>query len=421
MVLGCSPRQLGGMVCFLRLSIIEKQTCDCIAAAVWVGTALPLSSCIDCPFCSYLFHPNFWISRLAASLPHSTMLFIACDDTKALLVDLTDKTVVRNYALGGTSRYSTAYCPVDHTVVAHQTKSCAFFLSPDTQQPLQRSFTPQSISSCALSSCGSFMIAGSNTGTLMAWGTQSGQLFKNFRAHLRSILCIAISADNSLVVTASEDSVCKVWALASLVSLKTTEVQPTAVFTGHTLGVHCCTFLHHTNLLLTGSADKTCKLFDVTTTQQVHSFTIGDSVTTVAVKEDDASFVAGTKNGYLYFQSIAAPLSDLPHAAQAPDREPIIVEPNPDTHHSAITHLSYSDRNASTVLTVSENGSLLWYDAVTGKLLGEAFPKLKLRILSCCTVPTITGVKKPTRVGLSKNPIDPTTGDFSLTLQQLKT
>lgn len=341
------------------------------------------------------------------------MLFIAGDASKAQLYDLVKRTVVRTYTVRHTCRYASSYCPMSDTIAVHQTRSCAFFFSRHTQQPLQRSFTPETVSSSQVTPCGSFMIAGTENGNLFVWNLHTGQLIKSCKAHLRAVTCMSFSSDSSLLVTASEDSVCKVWTLAALLSLKLSESHPSAVFTGHTLAVTCCTFCRGAMYVLTGSSDRTCRVFDARTGEQLRVVTVGAAVTAVAVSPNDTSFVAGTADGFLYFGRIYCSRTTLPITAdRLPD--PIIREPNPDGHDTPLIYLAYDCRNPRLVLTVSEGGVVMWYDSEDGTVVSEGLPKQRWKFLSCCLVPASVSGKPSPCVGLSKNTVDPSLHDYQV-------
>lgn len=345
------------------------------------------------------------------------MLFITTDGAKGQLIEVDKGTVARQYALAATHQYATAYCPRSHLIAAHQSNGCALFLSPATQQPVQRSFSPEVVSCCAVSPCGTYMVAGTVSGTLLVWSLLSGQLLRNCKAHLRRIACVSFSSDGSLLATASEDSLCKVWTLAALLSLKTSELSARTTFSGHTLGVNCCGFFHAASLVFTGSADKTCRVFDATSGAQIRSYTIGDAVTSAAVRADDAVLVAGTESGFLYFHSFVHTISQLPcsrHGGESEEGDTVLREPHPDAHHSSIVFIAFCAADISTVLTVSRGGALLWYDAREGKLLGECSPKRREKVLSCCFVREASDVKRPSAANLSKNPIDPSLVDYTV-------
>jgi pre-rRNA-processing protein IPI3 len=347
------------------------------------------------------------------------MLFLARDGMKGQLIDTETQTILRNYAVGEVARNALAYSPVSQAVIAHQARSCALFLSPTTQQPLQRSFTPELITSCAVTGCGTFMVAGTANGTVLLWNLISGELIKNYKGHLRCIQCVAISADDSLVATASEDSVCKVWNLSTLASLRVREVVPRCVFTGHSLSVNCCLFLRQAHVLVTGSADRTCRLIDVRSGEQLHFIAVGDAVTALTVSPDDRSLVAGTQKGFLYFCELYAVAYGLPvaHDDVGSRREPILRPPSADGHHSPVVFIASDPAMASLVLTASEGGAVLWYDMRSGRLVKECVAPQKGRLLSCCFVPSTALYVKGACAPLEKNPVDPTMGNYHVTHQ----
>lgn len=333
------------------------------------------------------------------------------------LIETETQTVMRNYALGEVARNALVYSPASQSVIAHQSRSCALFLSASTQQPLQRSFTPELVTSCAVTSCGTFMVAGTVTGTVLLWNLLSGELIKNYKGHLRAIQCVSFSSDDSLVATASEDSVCKVWNLSTLASLRMREVVPRCVFTGHSLSVNCCIFMHSSSVLVTGSSDRTCRLIDTRSGEQLHSIAVGDAVTALTVSRDDQSLIAGTQKGFLHFSELYASSFGLPvvDADGANGREAILRPPSADGHYSPVIFLHIDAARPSLVLTASEGGAVLWYDVCTGRLVKECVGPQKGRLLSCCLVPSTALHVKGVCAPLEKNPVDPTMGNYHVT------
>lgn len=348
------------------------------------------------------------------------MLFIARDGMKAQLLDLESQVTVRSYAVGELRQNSSAYSPVSQAVMAHQSKNCTLFLSPRTQQPMQRCFTPELVTCCATTRCGTFMLAGTASGTLLLWNLISGQLIKSLKGHLREVTCASFSADDSLAATTSQDSVCKVWQLSSLLSLRSRDVVPRSTFTGHSLSVNCCKFLHYTNFILTGSNDKSCRLVDAISGQQLQSILVGDAVTSLAVAKDDGRFVAGTVGGFLYFSPLYCENGgQLPMAdGSESSREAVLRPPSPDGHHSPLVFLHLSPTQPSAVLSVSEGGAALWYDMGDGRLLRECFPRQKGRVLSCCVVPRAPAEKALPCSPLDRNPVDPMAMQYSVSKRE---
>ncbi|CAJ1023834.1 WD domain, G-beta repeat, putative [Leishmania guyanensis] len=345
------------------------------------------------------------------------MLFLARDGMRGQLVDVETPMVLRSYAIGEVARNALAYSPISQAVIVHQTRNCALFLSAATQQPLQRSFTPELVTCCAVTRCGTFLVAGTVNGTILLWNLQSGELIKSYKGHLRAVHCAAISADDSLVATVSEDSVCKVWNLATLASLRMREIVPRCVFTGHSLAVTCCTFLHHSNVLLTGSRDRTCRLVDPHTGEQFRCITVGDAVTAITASLDDASIVAGTQKGFLFFSELYEPSAGI---AIEPERtgehlETILRPPSADGHNSPIIFLQCLSSTPSLVLTASEGGAVLSFDIQSGRLIKECVSPQKGRLLGCCVVPRAALLVRGACAPLEKNPVDPSRGNYHVT------
>lgn len=378
------------------------------------------------------------------------MLFIAGGEGKGSLVRLRDKTIHRTYSLAQTHRFATCLCPTERVVAAFQARSSMAFFSPFTQQPVQRSFTLEQITACAVSSCGTYMVGGGQNGGVLTWNLRNGLLLRSFRGHLRCVTSIAFSSDGSLVVTASEDSTCKVWTLASLVNALTDSDEASALcsYTGHTLSVLCCTFLRNTNVVVTGAADSTCCLFDAATGERLAGFTVGDAVTAVTTSQDDRILVAGTQKGFLWFHPLTEPVGAPSGVSKTGPKEEVrFLPPCDGGHNSPLVFLKFVSPDASrgnsgsrvrgctagnngssggpaeaiplphtpesllltTVLTASENGAVLWYDADSCKLIGEAIPPLRTKILSCVFLPGYDSGSGSRVVlpGLGKHPLDP--------------
>ncbi|CCW67248.1 unnamed protein product [Phytomonas sp. Hart1] len=340
------------------------------------------------------------------------MLFIAGEKSKGVLINVESKIIQRQYVVGQLHRYAAVFNPANHLILANEARGCSLFLSSASQQPVLRSFTPSPITSCAVTSCGTFMIAGNALGSLFSWSLISGQLLKNFKAHIRKVNCIAISSNNTLVVTASEDSMCKVWALSSLLAGATTEMQPVVSFSGHSLSVNSCVFFHHCEAIVSGSSDSTCRVFDAFSGEQLRLFMVGDEVTSLAISDDDRDLAVGTSLGYLHFSSFHSAEANkmLPVKPQSshPMSPAVVCKPKEDGHHSPIIYLGYNSKTSSSlVLSVSENGAVMWYDSKSGCLFKEVMTPKKWKIHSCCYLDApLELTKKKTCVGLSKNPLD---------------
>ncbi|RNF01616.1 WD40 repeat-containing protein [Trypanosoma rangeli] len=342
------------------------------------------------------------------------MLFVASEG-KSRLIDLETKAVQRTCTTSHIERRGLTYCASLRAVIAHQSRGCSSFFSPNTQQPLQRSFTLESIVSSACTVDGVFLIGGTAGGNLYVWNTLTGQLHHLVRAHTRRITDITISSDQSLLVTASEDSVCKTWTLAGLVSRGVRTITPCALFNGHTLAVNTCSFMESGFMVVTGSADRTCRIFHALTGRQQLVITLDDAPTAVRSSPDDEMILIGSANGSLFFVNLYENASQQSLPINLHSREERVTERKvfQDGHGGAILFIWFDAARPGYAVVGSENGTVLWWNISTKAAHSEAFPRFSGGVLSICYVPRESLTTPPWPcVGLMKHPLDPSSTDY---------
>ncbi|KAF8285541.1 putative WD domain, G-beta repeat [Trypanosoma cruzi] len=342
------------------------------------------------------------------------MLFVASEG-KSRLIDLETKAVQRTCATTHIERRGLTYCASLKTVIAHQARGCTSFFSPHTQQPVQRSFTMEPIMCSACTADGVFLIGGTAEGNIYVWNILTGQLYHLVRAHRRCVTEITISSDQSLLVTASEDSVCKTWSLVSLVARGSKTVAPCSFFHGHTLTVNTCSFMESGFMVVTGSADRTCRIFNALTGQQQLVITLDDAPTTVRPSPGDEMLLIGSAKGSLFFVDLYGNASEKNFPISLQGRNESVIERKSfgDGHSGAILFIWFDPARLGYAIVGSENGALLWWSISTQAVHSEAFPRFSGGVLSMCYVPrdSLTAVLWPC-VGLMKHPLDPSTTDY---------
>ncbi|ORC89091.1 WD40 repeat-containing protein [Trypanosoma theileri] len=351
------------------------------------------------------------------------MLFVA-SDSKSQLIDLGTKTVYRAYSTSQLERHAVTYCSSSRMIVAHQSKGCTSFFSPSTQQPLQRSFTSEIITCSLCTHDGVFIFGGTINGNIYVWNTLSGELINLVRAHSRRVTDITISSDQSLIVTASEDSVCKVWFFAALVSRGVKIPAPRFVFNGHTLSVNACVFMETGYLVVTASSDRTSRIFDALTGQQQLVITVDDALTSVKTSPNDDVLILGSAVGSLFFVTLYgnASQSCLPTSLSRRDDNVVVRKSFEGGHSGAILFIWFDVARPEYAIVASENGVLLWWNTATRRAHNEVFPRLSDGLLSVCYVPKdavsppSTYPFSPSRsiAGLAKHPLDPSSALFSI-------
>lgn len=323
------------------------------------------------------------------------MLFLSSADNRAHLVSLKSKTIVRTYSAFPASPYGIVFSPRTKHVVIHQENGCSAFFGFHTQQVLQRSFTAEAIRSSAVTSCGSFMIGGGENGNIFIWSVYTGQLIRIFSGHFRCINCLQCSSDNSVVITCSDDSTCKVWLLSSLTSLKIGVPNPLTVFTRHTLSVTSCAFLNETKLAITGSVDKTCKVFHTLSGKEQLTFSIGEAITYVIGAGHIAA--VGTENGCIHLIHLYD---------NEKDQIAFLVINCNSTSSSAspVVFMSFHADDPSLLLVALRNGFIRSYSALNGAPREEIL-NIQKSIYSVCYVTEASQIRQK-EVKLNKNPLD---------------
>ena len=129
------------------------------------------------------------------------------------------------------------------------------------------------VTSIALSPDETRVVTGSYDDTAKIWDVGSGALLKTLNGHRNDVTSVVFSRDGSRIVTGSEDKTAKVWDAYTGEPLKT--------LTDHAGAVTSVAFSPDGSRIVTGSTDKTAKVWDAHTgeplkTVEGHSGEVGD-------------------------------------------------------------------------------------------------------------------------------------------------
>ena len=153
-----------------------------------------------------------------------------------------------------------------------------------------------SIESIAITSDNSKIVSGSGPGykesTIRVWDLERGKLLKNLD-HSASVNSVTISPDNSKIVSGSNDNIIKVWDLETGKLLKLLE--------GHT-GFIECVAITCDNIVISGSTDHTIRLWNLNTGKCSWSSKFDSDISCVAVSKE--LMVIGERSGNLYLAAL---------------------------------------------------------------------------------------------------------------------
>ncbi len=144
------------------------------------------------------------------------------------------------------------------------------------------------ITSVAISHDNSFIVTGFHDGTAKIWEVSSGKcIITTLEGHTDSIYSVAISSNNRFIVTGSLDKTAKIWDVSSGNCINT--------LVGHTNWIFSVAISSDNSFILTGSKDNTAKIWNAQSgtclnTLEGHRNTISS----VAISSDNSFIVTGS-------------------------------------------------------------------------------------------------------------------------------
>jgi len=144
------------------------------------------------------------------------------------------------------------------------------------------------INSVAISSDNTFIISGSNDKTIRIWDVVSGECIKILEGHNSRISSVALSKNNNdqFIVSGSWDKTVRLWDRVTGESIKT--------FCGHSFFVSCVDISPNSKYIVSsGSEDKTARIWDVETGECCKVLGVGREVISVCFSNDNQFVLSG--------------------------------------------------------------------------------------------------------------------------------
>lgn len=104
----------------------------------------------------------------------------------------------------------------DYVVSSQATEQALVFHRWGKTQPLFKCRIPEPVGPVLASPDGLYVLAGGRSGKVYAWEVASGSLLQSWDAHFKAVTHMAITSDGSFVITGSEDTMVRAWALADV-------------------------------------------------------------------------------------------------------------------------------------------------------------------------------------------------------------
>lgn len=181
------------------------------------------------------------------------------------------------------------------------------------QQKLFSIATKEPISWLKILQKGTHILAGSSSGTVYIWNAQSGKLLAEVKAHYEAIQHIALSSDDSLVLTTCSGGAAKLWVISDMLissldkvdntddKLILSESEPIAEYKGHNNQITGAWINPFDTRVYTWSSDKTCKIWDMFSGTEIKTITCISSIRSMAVDKLESMIYLGCKNKNVYW------------------------------------------------------------------------------------------------------------------------
>jgi pre-rRNA-processing protein IPI3 len=221
----------------------------------------------------------------------------------------------------------------DHLVGIQDNKLAIHLWTWSKDMPVYKCHVAEKMGPTTTTSCGNFLLAGAQSGKMYIWDVQTGELIMVWDAHYKGITAVALTSDDSHLITAGEDAVVNVWRLmdildeTDLASGFQQGITPLVSWTDHVLPVTSI----HVSLggvnarIYTSSLDRTCKIWTLTSNQCLFSVSCPSFVNVCLTDLLEHRLFMGCGDGKIYVLDLNAAASSLTAATARLVRSNVVV------------------------------------------------------------------------------------------------
>eukprot|EP00976_Prorocentrum_cordatum_P074877 1181684-Prorocentrum_minimum.AAC.4 len=300
----------------------------------------------------------------------SAVLTASSVDSVIQAWDVGTGTQLKSFKTTATPRNGMCAIGREHLVTAQLGKGSLHFWSLQKEGMLHRSFTSEGISVVRASHDGHLCVAGGVSGMIYVWEVASGKLLYSWAAHYKKVTAVAFTDDDSLLLTASEDTVVSTWSLLALLDVYKPDVAPPTPmysWSEHTLPV---VGLHSgaggsTAMVATCSLDRTVKLWTLAGGELLRTVVFPTMTNAVAVDPIETLVCAGGWDGRIYLSPLNTPVStsDRPSLPDASTHDRVF-----SGHKQAVTCLAFT-LDGLTLISGSEDHTTRIWELRSGQAL----------------------------------------------------
>ncbi|KAK6938671.1 WD40 repeat [Dillenia turbinata] len=177
-----------------------------------------------------------------------------------------------------------------------------------------RSFPAEPIRPLISNSHGTYLIGGGVSGHIYFWEVTTGRLLQKWHAHYRGVTCLALSDDDSLLISGAEDGHVRVWSLFMIfddVRREETRHLYEHSFSEHTLRVNNVVVGYGgcNAIVVSASDDRTCKVWSLSTGKLLRNIVFPTIIDAIALDPGEHVFYAGSRDGKIFIAALNADCS----------------------------------------------------------------------------------------------------------------
>ncbi|KAK4786531.1 hypothetical protein SAY86_010364 [Trapa natans] len=233
------------------------------------------------------------------------------------------------------------------------------YWSWDRPQVEVKSFPAEPIGPLVANSEGSYLLGGGVSGEIYLWEVATGKLLMRWRAHHRSVTCLAFSDDDSIIVSGAEHGEVRVWSLYGIFEDALKRDQTHLYM--HSLNDHSKKITDivvgyggQNAIFVTASEDKTCKVWSLSHGILLRSILFPSMINAIALDPGEHVFYAGCQDGKIYVAALHA-------ESRSGGAYGMYIVSALSLNSVAVTSLAYSTEQ-NLLISGSEDGTIQAWD-----------------------------------------------------------
>ncbi|KAI3877050.1 hypothetical protein MKX03_004187 [Papaver bracteatum] len=260
----------------------------------------------------------------------------------------------------------------------------AIFIWPlNKPQAPVRSYPIEAVGPLSCTEDGLYLAGGAPSGNAYVWEVLSGRMLKSWRAHHKSVNCIAFTADGSLLISGSDNGSICIWSVISLLDVEDCGNMPSSFhsWSEHTSSITGLISISRSSnyVLISSSMDCTCKVWDIVSGRLLQTHDFSQAITAISLDPEGQLLFSGSVDGRIFVNRVDIGLEENSNSIS--DDQLIVL----NGHNGSITALSFS-MSGLWLISASEDCTACLWD-VRNWAVARRFTHAKGKITNLLVIP----------------------------------